>query len=140
MPKAQKVTAKMDAGARFTLNIIDYAGMKGADRADLLHRSGHSMEQLNGEEATIDRSFFDAVIEAARAEIDESVRLPLWQRAHEILWEDQPYTFLLRRSRLDFVDKRIANIQRVAAGVNTPGLWRMPNEWYVPAVQQKYHD
>ena len=82
----------------------------------------------------------DTIIEQARTEMDESVRLPLWHRAHEILWEDQPYTFLLRRSRLDFVDKRIQNIQRVAAGLNWPGLWRMPNEWFVPADQQKYQD
>ncbi len=82
----------------------------------------------------------DTIIEQARTEMDESVRLPLWHRAHEILWEDQPYTFLLRRSRLDFVDKRIQNIQRVAAGLNWPGLWRMPNEWFVPAAQQKYQD
>jgi peptide/nickel transport system substrate-binding protein len=82
----------------------------------------------------------DAVIEQARTEMDESLRLPLWHRAHEIIWEDQPYTFLMRRSRLDFVNKRIQNIQRVAAGLNQPGLWRMPNEWFVPAARQKYQD
>ena len=82
----------------------------------------------------------DALIDQARAEMDESKRMPLWHQAHEIIWEDQPYTFLLRRSRLDFVDRRIQNIQRVAAGLNSPGLWRMPTEWYVPATMQKYQD
>ena len=82
----------------------------------------------------------DDLIDRARAEMDESKRIPLWHKAHEILWEDQPYTFLLRRSRLDFVDRRIHNVQRVAAGLNWPGLWRMPTEWYVPAPLQKYED
>jgi peptide/nickel transport system substrate-binding protein len=72
--------------------------------------------------------------------MDESKRMPLWHQAHEVLWEDQPYTFLMRRSRLDFVDRRIQNIQRVAAGLNSPGLWQMPTEWYVPAPMQKYQD
>ncbi|MEZ5560059.1 MAG: peptide-binding protein [Pseudomonadales bacterium] len=80
----------------------------------------------------------DRLIEQARATMDEETRLALWHRAHEILWHDQPYTFLFWRSRLDFIDRRIANVQRVRAGLNWPGLWRMPGEWYVPKDRQKY--
>jgi peptide/nickel transport system substrate-binding protein len=80
----------------------------------------------------------DAIIDAARVELDEAERMALWQRAERIIWEDQPYTFLFRRARLDFFDDRIANVQRVKAGLNWPGLWRMPTEWYVPAALQQH--
>ncbi len=80
----------------------------------------------------------DAVIEAARAELDEEVRMVLWRQAHAMIWKDQPYTFLMRSARLDFLADRIANVQRVRAGLNWPGLWRMPTEWYVPAALQKH--
>ncbi len=82
----------------------------------------------------------DAIIEEARTEMLEENRMPLWQQAHAILWEDQPYTFLIWRARLDFIDKRIQNVERVTAGPNWPGLWRMPTEWFVGAGQQKYED
>ena len=80
----------------------------------------------------------DAVIETARMELDEPTRMALWHEAERLIWEDQPYTFLFRRARLDFFDGRIANIQRVRAGLNWPGLWRMPTEWYVPASRQQH--
>jgi len=82
----------------------------------------------------------DALIDEARQSMDKDLRMQLWRQAHELLWEDQPYTFLLWRARLDFFDNRLHNIQRVTAGVNWPGLWRMPGEWYVPAPLQKYGD
>jgi len=102
----------------------------------------HSSQMATGGDNFINYASpeLDALIDQARAEMDESKRMPLWHQAHEVLWEDQPYTFLMRRSRLDFVDRRIQNIQRVAAGLNSPGLWQMPTEWYVPAPMQKYQD
>ena len=80
----------------------------------------------------------DALIDAARMELDEPTRMAMWHEAERLIWEDQPYTFLFRRARLDFFDGRIANIQRVRAGLNWPGLWRMPTEWYVPASRQQH--
>ncbi len=80
----------------------------------------------------------DALIEQARAELDEDKRIALWHRAHEILWEDQPYTFLMRNKTLAFVDRRMRGVETVPAGLNTGGLWRVPIEWYVPTAEQKY--
>ncbi|MEQ8858128.1 MAG: ABC transporter substrate-binding protein [Pseudomonadales bacterium] len=85
-----------------------------------------------------DNPELDAVIEAARVQLDENARMALWRSAHEMIWQDQPYTFLLRASRLDFIDARIANVERVRAGLNRPGLWRMPTEWYVPVALQRH--
>ncbi|OAH95985.1 peptide-binding protein [Methylomonas methanica] len=77
----------------------------------------------------------DKLIDDARRTVDESKRMPLWQQAERILYEDQPYTFLMRRKSLLFVDKRVHNLQMTKLGLNFGAL---PLENYVPLAQQKY--
>ena len=74
----------------------------------------------------------DKAIDDARRTIDESKRMELWHKAHQILHEDQPYTFLFFRKELRFIDARIENIQLTKLGMS--GL----EEWFVPAGKQKY--
>ena len=77
----------------------------------------------------------DKLIDQARATVNEAERMPLWQQAERIMVEDQPYTFLMRRQSLSFVDKRIQNLQMTKLGLNRGSL---PLENYVPAAMQKY--
>jgi peptide/nickel transport system substrate-binding protein len=77
----------------------------------------------------------DKLIDEARRTVDEGKRMPLWQQTERILYEDQPYTFLMRRQSLLFVDKRIHNLQMTKLGLN---LGSLPMENYVPVAQQKY--
>ncbi|NJA07594.1 ABC transporter substrate-binding protein [Methylococcaceae bacterium WWC4] len=77
----------------------------------------------------------DKLIDEARRTVDEAKRMPLWQQAERMLYEDQPYTFLMRRKSLLFVDKRIHNLQMTKLGLN---LGSLPLENYVPLAQQKY--
>ena len=77
----------------------------------------------------------DGLIDKARATVDENARMPLWQQAEHLLYDDQPYTFLTRRKTLVFIDKRIHNVQMTKFGVNQ-GL--LPVENYVPSNLQKY--
>ncbi|MDH5184661.1 MAG: peptide-binding protein, partial [Gammaproteobacteria bacterium] len=77
----------------------------------------------------------DKLIEQARATIDEDKRMPLWQQAEALLHEDQPYTFLMRRQSLVFLDRRIHNVEVTKLGLNN----LLPVEWYVPAEMHKYN-
>lgn len=77
----------------------------------------------------------DALIERARGEVTESVRMPIWQAAEQILYEDQPYTFLMRRKSLVFIDERMQNVEVYKTGLNVE---EQPGGWYVPTPQQKY--
>lgn len=77
----------------------------------------------------------DKLIDEARRTVDESKRMPLWQQAERILSQDQPYTFLMRRQSLLFIDSRIHNLQMTKLGLNYGSL---PIETYVPSSQQKY--
>ena len=88
---------------------------------------------MNYKNADLDRA-----IELARGELDEEKRMAHWHRAHEIIWEDQPYTYLTWRKSLAFVDGRFENVRTVRSGLNRGGLWRMPLEWYVTQGQQRY--
>jgi peptide/nickel transport system substrate-binding protein len=74
----------------------------------------------------------DQLIDEARITTDEAQRMKLWQQCHDILYEDQPYTFLFNRQSLRFIDKRIANLQMVTTGMNSR------DEWYVPQPMQKW--
>jgi len=79
----------------------------------------------------------DKLIDAARATVDEAKRMPLWQQTEAIMHDDQPYTFLMRRKTMAFIDKRIHNIEQTQLGLNSGFV---PVEWYVPLEMQKYGD
>ncbi|MCB1620561.1 MAG: peptide-binding protein [Thiothrix sp.] len=77
----------------------------------------------------------DRLIDTARATVDENQRMPLWQQAEKIMHEDQPYTFLLRRKSLVFIDRRINGLALTNMGLNQGFL---PMENWVPAPRQRY--
>ncbi len=79
----------------------------------------------------------DQLIDAARASVDEDARMALWRQAEGIIHSEQPYTFLMRRKTLLFVDKRLQNLEVTKLGLNIDFT---PIETYVPANAQKYHD
>jgi peptide/nickel transport system substrate-binding protein len=82
----------------------------------------------------------DKTIDAAKTTVDRDKRMPLWRKCHQILHEDQPYTFLLNQKALSFYDKRIKNIKPSKLGLNYVQLYVMPFPWYVPTAEQKYKD
>ena len=73
----------------------------------------------------------DAIVEEARRTVDEGERDKLYHRFHRIIHEEQPYTFLITRPKLYFLDGRFENVK-----VHTLGL--DPHEWYVPKEKQRY--
>jgi peptide/nickel transport system substrate-binding protein len=77
----------------------------------------------------------DRLIEEARATVDEEKRMPLWRQAEAQLFNDQAYTFLMRRKSLVFIDRRLRNVVNTKVGLN---LGAVPLENYVPAVEQRY--
>jgi len=102
-----------------------------------LYQIFHSAQAVsNGDNyISYNNSVLDHLIDEARRTVDESKRMPLWQQAERIIYEDQPYTFLMRRKSLLFVDQRIHNLQMTKLGLN---LGLLPLENYVPKAQQKY--
>ncbi len=82
----------------------------------------------------------DKVLEQARSTVDDKKRMELWHRAHRIIAEDQPYTFMITRRATVFIDKRIKNIQKSKMGLNYTDRFVMPRPWFVPKALQRYAD
>ena len=80
---------------------------------------------------------FDRLVNEARATVREEERMPLWQAVERIFHEEQPYTFLMRRKTLAFVDRRLQNLAVTRLGLN---LGFVPVEIFAPSAQQRYTD
>lgn len=75
----------------------------------------------------------DKIIEDYRASFDRDERVKLCRRFHQILYDEQPYTFLFAPKALLGVSKRVEN------AVIYPIFRTRPNlEWFVPVDRQKY--
>ena len=113
-------------------------GWTGGIETDI-YQMFHSSQIKEGDNVMSYRSEeLDKAIESARTEVDPAKRMPLWHKAHQILHEDQPYTFLIISQSLIFVDKRIENVNRTKSGLNYFGQDVMPIPWYVPRGLQKH--
>ena len=73
----------------------------------------------------------DGLIEEARKEFDAGKRRKLYHRFHEILHEEQPYTFLFTTEALVAVARRFENVRVYPMGLH-------PREWWVPKALQRY--
>ena len=73
----------------------------------------------------------DQIIEAGRLEFDQEKRIAMYHRFHEILHEEQPYTFMFSPMALAAVDKRFRGIKTYPFGLQL-------SEWWVPADLHRY--
>ncbi|MDY0031226.1 MAG: peptide-binding protein [FCB group bacterium] len=73
----------------------------------------------------------DQIMETARQTFDRDERITLYHRFHEILHEEQPYTFLFCSKSLLAVDKRFHGIVMYPFGPDS-------REWWVPRELQRY--
>ena len=80
----------------------------------------------------------DKLIAEARVTMDTPARMAIWRKVHDVLAEDQPYTFLFNRRALKFMSDRIHNVGPSKVGLNYEALNGGPLPWYFPEGQQKY--
>ena len=80
---------------------------------------------------------FDRLVDEARATVRDEARMPLWRDVERIFHDEQPYTFLMRRKTLSFVDRRLRSLEVTKLGLN---LGSTPVEIFTPGAQQRYAD
>ncbi len=73
----------------------------------------------------------DRLIEAARKEFNPRKRRQMYTRFSEILYEEQPYTFLFTTDALVAAARRFHNVIVYPMGLT-------PRQWWVPKAVQKY--
>ncbi len=74
----------------------------------------------------------DLIIEEGRVTFDKEKRVKLYRRFHQIMHEEQPYTFLFVNESLVAVDRRFENVNVYPLGLDT-------SEWWVPQKRWKYN-
>lgn len=134
-PSPQEFPVMQEALKKRNFDAITMGWSSGieTDIFQMLHSS--QMEDEGSNAISYRNPELDRLIDEARRTVDEPKRMALWQQAERILYEDQPYTFLIREKALLFVDKRIQNLQMSKLGLNYGSV---PMENYVPAPLQKY--
>jgi len=89
-----------------------------------IQRRGNNYVGFNNAEA-------DSIMEQARRTLNPEKRYELYHRLHQIIHEEQPYTFLVTRPTYTLLDKRFENVKVHKLGIDFL-------EWYVPKDKQKY--
>ena len=135
IPMPQEWPVMLDAMNKRDFDAITLAWTSGIETD--IYQMFHSSQTQDGGDNFINykNPELDKLIEQARSTVDDAKRMPLWQQAERIMYEDQPYTFLTRSKTLAFIDKRIHNIQMTKMGLNRGML---PLENYVPSTLQRY--
>ncbi len=135
VPKPTEWSVMLDLIKKQSFDAITL-GWTGSVESDLF-QIFHSSQKDEGADNFINYANpeLDTLIESARSSVIEDERMPLWQAAERVLYEDQPYTFLLRRKSLVFIDHRMRNVEVTKMGLN---LNETPIGWFVPAELQKY--
>lgn len=100
-----------------------------------LYQIWHSSQAIPGGSNIISykNDEVDRVLTEYRTEFDAAKRKALYDRFQEILYDEQPYTFVYAPKSLAAYDKRFHGVTWYPAGGS------MEAEWWVPAVEQKYH-
>lgn len=74
----------------------------------------------------------DEILENYRTEFDPEKRIEMYKRFQEILYEEQPYTFLFLQKAITSWDRRFDGVTWYPSGATDQG------EWWVPVERQKY--
>ena len=75
----------------------------------------------------------DRLLEEGRREFDESKRAAAYHRIHQILADEEPYTFLYVPEALPVVHKRFRGVAQAPIGIGYNFI-----DWWVPKGEQKY--
>ncbi|MBI4161074.1 MAG: hypothetical protein HY509_01350, partial [Acidobacteria bacterium] len=68
----------------------------------------------------------DSLIDRARASRDFAAAIPLWRRVEGILHEEQPYTLLFERDRINAISSRLRNVR-----MDTNSGFSNLEEWWI---------
>jgi len=100
-----------------------------------LYQIWHSSQAVEGGSNHIyyKNAEVDQLLTQYRTEFDPAKRKPMYDRVQEILYDEQPYTFVYAPASLSAYDKRFRGVTWY------PAVGTSEAEWWVPTLEQKYH-
>ncbi len=115
---------------RFEAVLLAWQLPEDPDLYDIFHSSrmsgGFNFVSYSNPEA-------DRLMEEGRRLIPESQRAPVYHRLHELLAEDEPYTFLYVADALPVVHRRFRGVEPAPAGIGYNFI-----RWFVPENERRY--
>lgn len=116
---------------RFEVIVLGWSLSLDPDQYDIWHSSKTGYKQFNF--VGYRNAEVDELLEKGRRTFDEAERKRTYDRIQEILYADQPYTFLYVPEATPILAARFRGIEEAPAGIS----WNFPS-WYVPKGEQKY--
>jgi len=116
---------------RFEVIVLGWSLSLDPDQFPMWHSSQTGYKKFNF--VGYNNPEVDDLLEKGRRTFDVAERKRMYDRLQEILYEDQPYTFLYVPEATPIVAARIHGIEEAPAGIS----WNFPF-WYVPKGEQKY--
>ncbi len=118
---------------RFDAVILGWGGLAGdPDPYDIWHSSKTREGEFNF--ISYKNKEVDELLIKARKTFDIEKRKKYYHRIHEIIHNDQPYTFLYVPDSLVILHKRFKGVKLAPAGIGYNFI-----KWWVPKREQKYH-
>lgn len=99
-----------------------------------LYQIWHSSQAISGgsNHISFKNPEVDRLLEAYRIEFDPAKRKVMYDRVQEILYDEQPYTWVYSPKSLAAYDRRFQGVHWYPSG------GAMETEWWVPTANQKY--
>jgi len=116
---------------KFEAIILGWGLGRDPDGYDLWHSSKTKEREFNFVSYANDE--VDQLLIEGRREFDQEKRKVIYNRIHEILYDEQPYCFLYVPDSLPVVHARFKGIKPAPLGIGYNFI-----EWYVPEEQQRY--
>ena len=116
---------------RFEAVVLAWQLPRDPDCFDIFHSSKTTQGNFNF--VSYRNQEVDQLLETGRRLFKEEKRAPVYHRIHEILSEEEPYTFLYVPDALPIVHKRFKGIEPAPAGIGHNFI-----KWFVPKDEQRY--
>ncbi len=116
---------------RFEAVLLAWQLSRDPDIFDMFHSSKTAAGEFNF--VSYRNEEVDKLLEEGRRLFPEVERAAVYHRLHEILSEEEPYTFLYVPDALPVVHRRFRGVELGAAGIGHNFI-----KWFVPEEEQKY--
>ena len=117
---------------RFEAVIMGWALSRDPDAYDIWHSSKTREGEFNF--VSYKNEEVDRLLLLGRKTFDIEKRKKIYHRMHEILVEDQPYTFLYVPDALPVLHKRFKGVEKAPLGI-----WYDFIHWYVPKMKNEWY-
>ncbi len=115
----------------FEAILLGWGLSRDPDLFDIFHSSKTKKGEFNF--VSYHNDEVDRLIEEGRRSFDQDQRKAIYRRIHELIYEDQPYTFLYVPDALPIVHARFRNVVATPIGIGYNLI-----DWYVPGAEQRY--